>query len=192
MRIALLPCERQTIKRSVRIRAGDSHMGFAHGIFLCGPPAIFFRRRAPRVAIAAYVSNLSSPTCHRFRLHPRIDLTRPIAATLSRRSKKLKIEVARMKTPGGWIDPSRRASNQGCVRKPLEHAEYDGADKSDCHIRGNNAQSADESHGRPPWFTSLSWLTLKIAIRSRGKKSALLSIRPSRWRGTVGNMVKKS
>jgi hypothetical protein len=165
------------------IRTWDAHIEFSYAV----RPRFF-----SGVARHAWRSRLTSPTCHRFRLHPRIDLTRPIAATLSRRSKKLKIEVARMKTPGGWIDPSRRASNQGCVRKPLEHAEYDGADKSDCHIRGNNAQSADESHGRPPWFTSLSWSTLKIATRSGGKKSALLSIRPSRWRGTVGNMVKKS
>ena len=32
----------------------------------------------------------------------------------------------------------------------LEHAEHDRADKSDCDIRGNNAQSADESHGNAP------------------------------------------
>ena len=30
----------------------------------------------------------------------------------------------------------------------LDHAEHDRADKSDCDIRGNNAQSADESHGK--------------------------------------------
>jgi len=29
----------------------------------------------------------------------------------------------------------------------LEHAKYDGADKDEHDIRGNNAQSADESHG---------------------------------------------
>jgi hypothetical protein len=42
------------------------------------------------------------------------------------------------------------------MRDALEYAEYDGADKGDCHIRGNNAQFADESHGETPWFTSLS------------------------------------
>ena len=51
-----------------------------------------------------------------------------------------------MKTPGGWNDPVRRA-----LWKPklsaLEHAEHDGADKGKGDIRGNNAQSADESHG---------------------------------------------
>ena len=50
-----------------------------------------------------------------------------------------------MKTPGGWNSPGRRVSqNPGCGEKALEHAEYDGADKGDCHIRGHNAQSADE------------------------------------------------
>jgi len=63
------------------------------------------------------------------------------------------------------------------VRKPLEHAEHDGPDKSDCHIRGNNAQSADESHGKPPWFTSLPTVTSKLANRSGWKKSALLLYR---------------
>ena len=29
-------------------------------------------------------------------------------------------------------------------RESLEHAEHDGADKGDCQIRGNNAQSADQ------------------------------------------------
>ena len=37
----------------------------------------------------------------------------------------------------------------------LEHAKHDGADKGEGHIGGNNAQSADESHGKTPWFTSL-------------------------------------
>src|SRR6266852_6450366 len=50
-----------------------------------------------------------------------------------------------MKTPGGWNGPGRRASqNPGCGEKALEHAEYDGADKGDCQIRGHNAQFADE------------------------------------------------
>src|ERR1700738_949862 len=65
-----------------------------------------------------------------------------------------------MKTPGGWNDPGRRAPNPCCGEKPLEHAEYDGADKGDCHIRGHNAQAADErtqkAHfGKSPWFRSL-------------------------------------
>src|SRR6266481_32886 len=34
--------------------------------------------------------------------------------------------------------------------RALEHAEHDGADKGECDIGGNNAQSADESHGNAP------------------------------------------
>ncbi|SRR6266513_5087110 len=84
----------------------------------------------------------------------------------------------RTKTPGGWIDPSPPGAKiRVVVRKPLEHAEHDGPDKSDCHIRGNNAQSADESHGKPPWFTSLPTVTSKLANRSGWKKSALLLYR---------------
>ena len=33
------------------------------------------------------------------------------------------------------------------MRDALEHAKYDGANKGDCQIRGNNAQSAAERHG---------------------------------------------
>jgi hypothetical protein len=36
----------------------------------------------------------------------------------------------------------------------LEHPEHDGADKGERKIRGNNAQLAGESHGKPPWFSS--------------------------------------
>ena len=32
------------------------------------------------------------------------------------------------------------------TRDALEHAEHDGADKGECDIGGNNAQSVDESH----------------------------------------------
>ena len=32
----------------------------------------------------------------------------------------------------------------------LEHAEHNGADEGEGDIRGNNAQSADESHGNAP------------------------------------------
>jgi hypothetical protein len=33
------------------------------------------------------------------------------------------------------------------VRAVLEHAKHDRANKGECDIRGNNAQSVDESHG---------------------------------------------
>jgi hypothetical protein len=37
----------------------------------------------------------------------------------------------------------------------LDHAQHDGADKGECDIGGNNAQSADDGHGNSPWFTPL-------------------------------------
>jgi hypothetical protein len=38
---------------------------------------------------------------------------------------------------------NRRALQIRLWRESLEHAEHDGADKGDCEIRGNHAQSAD-------------------------------------------------
>ena len=35
------------------------------------------------------------------------------------------------------------------MREVLEYAEHDRANKGDCDIRGNNAQSADQSHEKP-------------------------------------------
>ena len=49
------------------------------------------------------------------------------------------------------------------LREVLEHAEHDRANKGDCDIRGNNAQSADESHGK----TSL----VHVAARCNAKAS---------------------
>jgi hypothetical protein len=59
-----------------------------------------------------------------------------------------------MKKPGGWFDPTAGldAINVGCL---LDHAEHDGADEGERDIGGNNAQSADDSHGNSPWFTPL-------------------------------------
>jgi hypothetical protein len=91
-----------------------------------------------------------------------------------------------MKTPGGW---TRRASRFRTSAWALEHAKHDRGNKSECHIRGNNAQSADQSHAKPPGFTSLPALTLKLAGRSIRKKSALLSISAA---GTAANVVKDS
>jgi hypothetical protein len=44
----------------------------------------------------------------------------------------------------------------------LKHAEHDRADKGDCDIRGNNAQSADQSHEK----TSL------VQVAARGNAEA--------------------
>jgi hypothetical protein len=74
----------------------------------------------------------------------------------------------------------------------LEHAEHDGADKGECDIRGNNAQFADEAHGKSPRFTSLPVVTRKLADCSRPKKSALLSIKRCPQQGTAGDVVKDS
>jgi hypothetical protein len=62
-----------------------------------------------------------------------------------------------MKTPGGWDDPNRRALLVPLSRA-LEHAEDDCADKGECDIRGNNAQSVHEGtpegHRESPCFVA--------------------------------------
>jgi hypothetical protein len=58
------------------------------------------------------------------------------------------------------IQTAGRHENRIAVQS-LEHAEHDSADKGECDIRGNNAQFADEAHGKSPWFTSLPVVTLK-------------------------------
>ena len=84
-----------------------------------------------------------------------------------------------MKTPGGRNNPGRRAP-KSVTAAFLEHSEHDRADKCECNVRGNNAQLADESHGKPPWFTSQVVVTRKPASGSRLKKAELLH-----YRGTV-------
>jgi hypothetical protein len=78
------------------------------------------------------------------------------------------------------------------MRKVLEHAEHDRANKGDCDIRGNNAQSADQSHEKTSLFTSLPAVTPKLTNGSRRKKSALLSLAASAPPRTAGRMVKES
>jgi len=70
--------------------------------------------------------------------------------------------VGGTKQPGGWSDPGRRAPKKSGLRRALEHAEYDGADKGEGDIRGHNAQSGDErtkGHWKPPKVTSLPAVT---------------------------------
>ena len=43
----------------------------------------------------------------------------------------------------------------------LEHAEHDGADKGECDIRGDNAQSADKRTDEGHWGT----LPVNVAAR---------------------------
>ena len=77
--------------------------------------------------------------------------------------------------------------------RALEYAEDDGTDKGERDIRGDNAQSADESHGKvSPWFTSLPALTSKLANRSGREKSALLSLATSPQTPEAANVVKES
>ena len=78
------------------------------------------------------------------------------------------------------------------MREVLEHAEHDRANKGNCDIRGNNAQSADQSHEKTSLFTSLPAVTQKLTNGSRRKKSALLSRAASAQPRTAGRVVKKS
>jgi hypothetical protein len=55
-----------------------------------------------------------------------------------------------MKKPGGRIVQAAGLFDAGKT-SALEHTEHDGADEGECDIRGNNAQSTDESH----WECSL-------------------------------------
>jgi hypothetical protein len=76
------------------------------------------------------------------------------------------------------------------MREVLEHAEHDRANKGDCDIRGNNAQSADQSHEKTSLFTLLPAVTPKLTIGSRRKKSVLLSLAASAPPRTAGAWLK--
>src|SRR5712675_3802881 len=94
---------------------------------------------------------------------------------------------------------SRRAKilwSSRWTRSRLEHAEHDGADKGECEIGGDDAQSADKRTYEGHWEGSLGWslpaITRKVASRSRPIKSALLSIPTSPQGSAPGNVVKDS
>src|SRR5260370_5610275 len=97
-----------------------------------------------------------------------------------------------MKTLGGWNLPAAERRKIQVMRGVLEQAEHDRANKGDCDIRGNNAQSADQSHEKPPWFTSLPAVTPKLTNGSSRKKSALLSLVALARPKSAGGVVKKS
>jgi hypothetical protein len=67
---------------------------------------------------------------------------------------------------------NRRAAkdSKGCDAEALHQAEHDRSDKGEGKIRGNNAQSADQRHGNPPWFTSLPAVTPKASKPFHGEK----------------------
>src|ERR1700710_1619599 len=65
-----------------------------------------------------------------------------------------------MKTPGGG------ATGRGIKiwTESLDDAEHDCSDEGEGDISGDNAQSADESHGNSlPWFTSYPHITHKAS-----------------------------
>ncbi len=99
-----------------------------------------------------------------------------------------------MKTPGGWKNPEPPGALKSGGLERLEHAEYDGADKGECDIRGDNAQSADERTdeviGNAPWFTSLPALTLKASKPFPAEKVSVAVARGTSPRR--GNVVKES
>ena len=70
----------------------------------------------------------------------------------------------------------------------LEHAEHDCTDKGESDIGGHNAQSVDESHGKPRWFTSLPVVTRKASKPFQLEK---VSAAVARDIDAAGGVVKK-
>src|SRR5882724_4890781 len=97
-----------------------------------------------------------------------------------------------MTRPVCWSHPIAGRRKFKVMREVLESADDARANKGDCDIRGNNAQSADQSHEKPPWFTSLPAVTPKLTNGSSRKKSALLSLVALARPKSAGSVVKKS
>jgi hypothetical protein len=62
----------------------------------------------------------------------------------------------------------------------LDHAEHDRADKRECQIRGNDAQSADESHGKPPLVRVTARINAKPSKSFPPEKVSLAALLPQR------------
>ena len=71
----------------------------------------------------------------------------------------------------------------------LDHAQHNRTDKGESDIRGNNAQSASESHGKPPWFASLAVVTLEATKPFQREK---VSAAVARDVSPAGGVVKES
>jgi hypothetical protein len=75
------------------------------------------------------------------------------------------------------------------VTELLEYAQHDRTDKGESDIRCDNAQSAHESHGKPPWFTSLPVVTFKASKPFQTEK---VSAAVARGILPAGGVVKES
>jgi hypothetical protein len=88
---------------------------------------------------------------------------------------------------------NRRApqNSEICDAEALQQSEHDRADKGEGHIGRNNAQSADQSHEQPPWFTSLPAVTPKASKPFQGEKVSATVYPGSRQRCAAGDVVKE-
>jgi hypothetical protein len=75
----------------------------------------------------------------------------------------------------------------------MDHAQHDRADKRECDIRGNNAQLADERHGKPP----LVYVATRINAQGikpfpPEKSQPCCSVAAGAPHARIGNVVKNS
>jgi hypothetical protein len=82
--------------------------------------------------------------------------------------------------------------HKSLVREVLEHAEHDRANKGECDIGGNNAQSADQSHGKTSLVDVAARCNATAGKPFPPKKSALLQLATSLPPKAAGHVVKKS